>query len=238
MQRTGSKNPAKPSLRERKKLATRNALVATARRLFAEKGYENTTLEEICEEVQIHVTTFFSYFASKEELAFARTLEMLDMFREGLRNKPDDVDAMTYWWRFNNEFSLRARTEEGTIMLRMDSVPALRSRYASIVRQYEEEMAIAFAREAGVDPETDLYSRLRAAALLAATLASARWYIATFGIEPRTADTDHFTKQVLASFPSRAVIDEECRRFSKVVHAHARRGSPAPRTQLPKRRRS
>lgn len=185
-------------------------MINTARRLFVEKGYENTTLEEICEEVQIHVTTFFSYFDSKEELAFARTLEMLESFRELMRNPPPGQDILTLWWKFHHEFSLHARGVEGKIMMRMDNVPALRNRYANIVRQYEEELAGALARQAGNEPAEDLYAQLVAAAILGTVVSASRWYNLNF----ETHDDDHvdvtvFPKMILAHLPSRTEVEAE-----------------------------
>jgi AcrR family transcriptional regulator len=203
------------SLRERKKLATRNALINTARRRFVEKGYENTTLEEICNEVQIHVTTFFSYFESKEELAFARTIEMLESFREIMRNPPPGQDIMGLWWKFYYEFALYAGGVEGTIMMRMDSVPALRNRYANIVRQYEEELAAALAREAGNDPAKDLYAQLVAATTLSTVVSAARWYNHNFEVGgDGRADIAVFSKIVLSEFPPREAVEREMRNLA------------------------
>jgi AcrR family transcriptional regulator len=214
------------SLRERKKLATRNALIKTARRMFAEKGYENTTLEEICEEVQVHVTTFFSYFESKEELAFARTLEMLESFRTLMRDPPEGVDIITVWWTFLYDYGLRARGEEHTLMVRLENVPALRNRYASIVRQYEEELAAALAKESGADPATDLYSHLLSSTLLAAIVSGARWHALAFGADAENADTAVFAKLILSRFPTRAEVESEQRR---ITQSNAARPAPSRR---------
>ncbi len=56
------------SRRERKKLETHEALLEAALTLFREKGYDETTVEEITERADVAKGTFFNYFPSKEEL--------------------------------------------------------------------------------------------------------------------------------------------------------------------------
>jgi AcrR family transcriptional regulator len=58
------------SLRDRKRERTRRALIAAAAELFERKGYDETTVAEIAAEAEIGTRTFFSYFASKEEILF------------------------------------------------------------------------------------------------------------------------------------------------------------------------
>lgn len=64
-------------LRERKKLKTRAAIQKEALRLFEEKGYEATTIEDIAEAVEISPSTFFNYFPSKEDVVLLDDLDPL-----------------------------------------------------------------------------------------------------------------------------------------------------------------
>jgi len=56
------------SLREKKKIETRNKIFEVSGRLFKEKGIENTTVDEIVKEAGIGKGTFFNYFPSKTAL--------------------------------------------------------------------------------------------------------------------------------------------------------------------------
>ncbi|MET7461755.1 TetR family transcriptional regulator [Nonomuraea sp. NPDC005501] len=58
-------------LRERKKLRTRRALAETALRLFTERGYDATTLDDLCDAVEVSRRTFFRNYRSKEDVALA-----------------------------------------------------------------------------------------------------------------------------------------------------------------------
>lgn len=64
-------------LRERKKLKTRIAIQKEAMRLFLAKGFDETTIEDIAEAVDISPSTFFNYFPSKEEVVFEDELDPL-----------------------------------------------------------------------------------------------------------------------------------------------------------------
>ena len=66
-----------PGLRERKKLKTKTAIQKEAMRLFLEKGYEETTIDDIAEAVDISPSTFFNYFRTKEDVVFQDELDPL-----------------------------------------------------------------------------------------------------------------------------------------------------------------
>jgi AcrR family transcriptional regulator len=58
------------SLRERKRVRTRQALIDAAADLFERRGYDATTIADIAAAADISSRTFFSYFASKEDILF------------------------------------------------------------------------------------------------------------------------------------------------------------------------
>ncbi|MCZ7385431.1 MAG: TetR/AcrR family transcriptional regulator [Candidatus Methanoperedens sp.] len=71
------------SLREKKKIDTRNKIFEVSGRLFKEKGIENTTIDEIVKDAGIGKGTFFNYFPSKTALLlyFAQQKEELTFSR-------------------------------------------------------------------------------------------------------------------------------------------------------------
>lgn len=61
-------DPIPRGLRERKKIETRLALAREAMRLFEERGYAATTVDDIAAAANVSRRTFFRYFATKEEV--------------------------------------------------------------------------------------------------------------------------------------------------------------------------
>ncbi|GAB3224696.1 TetR family transcriptional regulator [Glycomyces halotolerans] len=59
---------SRPGLRERKKIETLHRMQEEALRLFADQGYEATTVEQIAEAAGVSPSTFYRYFPTKEDV--------------------------------------------------------------------------------------------------------------------------------------------------------------------------
>lgn len=76
------------SLRELKKQRTREVLVWTALALFEERGYAETTLDELCAAAEVSKRTFFRYFRGKEDVVLDPGHEMWADLVADLRTRP------------------------------------------------------------------------------------------------------------------------------------------------------
>jgi AcrR family transcriptional regulator len=78
--------------REFQKLATRDALRTAAMRLFVERGFRNTTAEDIAAAADVSRRTFFLHFTSKDEVLLGHIEEQLAMLRAELAVAPAALD--------------------------------------------------------------------------------------------------------------------------------------------------
>ncbi len=81
-------------LRARKKRVAREAIAATARRLFAERGYDAVTVAEIAAAADVSEKTVFNHFPTKEDLAFAGREEGIAMLVASITARPPDASVL------------------------------------------------------------------------------------------------------------------------------------------------
>ncbi|MEU4712647.1 TetR family transcriptional regulator [Micromonospora purpureochromogenes] len=74
-------------LRERKKLRTRRALADAALRMFTERGFEATTVEELVDAVEVSRSSFFRIFPAKEAAAIEAEAELWSAYLAALERR-------------------------------------------------------------------------------------------------------------------------------------------------------
>ena len=79
-------------LRERKKRQTRDAIVSAAVKLFADKGFEQTSMEELASKSGVGKGTIYGYFKSKSDILLAFLEEEVEHAFAAL-NEKIDADA-------------------------------------------------------------------------------------------------------------------------------------------------
>jgi AcrR family transcriptional regulator len=154
-------------LRERKKLKTKAAIRKEAMRLFLEKGFDATTIEEIAAAVEISPSTFFNYFPTKEDVVFEDELDPLilaafDAQPEGTNPIRAIRNAMLTVFRALTPEQDRVMRER---MALMTSTPSLRSAMLSQFADMVNQIAALVASRAGGSP-SDFAIRNFAGALL------------------------------------------------------------------------
>jgi TetR/AcrR family transcriptional regulator, regulator of mycofactocin system len=78
----------------RRRVTSREELEETAFALFAARGFEATTVDEIAAAAGIGRRTFFRYFPSKNDIPWGAFERELERMRTRLRAVPDDVPVM------------------------------------------------------------------------------------------------------------------------------------------------
>jgi AcrR family transcriptional regulator len=135
-----------PGLRERKKAKLRQEIVKTSQRLFLERGYENTRIDDIVNVLDVSQPTFFRYFPSKDAVlreigrrAFARQAEIL---RTELSSKASTGERLRRFFE-----SLAKITEEGRPLWRAVILAGAMDPVRSPELREPEEAAVDLLRE-------------------------------------------------------------------------------------------
>jgi len=119
-----------PGLRERKKLKTRWAIQEHAMRLFAEQGFEATTVDQIAAAAEISPSTFFRYFKTKDDLVIQDQYD--DLILAGISAAPAELTPVGVLRHATKQaFELMRPEDEQQLRERSQlviSVPSLRAR--------------------------------------------------------------------------------------------------------------
>jgi AcrR family transcriptional regulator len=186
-------------LRERKKESTRRALVAAAARLFAEKGYAQTTVAEIAAAAEVSTKTLFNYFAGKEDILFCGDRQRLNTALRVIAERGPDEQPVDLLVRLGEELiasfaHLNGDTDEVTAIpyaLRVRlilTVPELQAR--TMHHLQDAQLQLAEALHVAYPDQLD---QITAAAMIGALMGAAN---ATRLVSMKQGDRPH---QVLAA---------------------------------------
>jgi AcrR family transcriptional regulator len=167
---------AQPGLRERKKQQTRQLIADTARRLFAERGFDDVTVAEIAREADIAEKTVFNYFPTKEDLFYSRLEAFEDELLEAIRAREPGTTVLAAFRAFllqpRGVFDLKppggdaeATRQLQTVTRVITESPALLARERQVFDRYADALAALIADETGSAPD-DVEPRAVANALL------------------------------------------------------------------------
>src|SRR5690606_16663847 len=140
--------------RERTKAANRQAILAAARRVFAQLGYEAATVRDIIRGTELASGTFYNYFRSKEEVFEALADDGARRFRPILRQTREQArsfeeylyGAFTAYFQFiveDNQIEGRP-IDERRPHLRMDT-PEMMAVYQEVRQGLEDAIARGLA---------------------------------------------------------------------------------------------
>lgn len=175
-------NVSPPStLRERQRDRTREDIQAAAFSLFAENGFENTTVAAISARAGIAVRTFFRYFPTKEDVVFGDHADTVARLRDALEATASDdppmrrvrqaVLAVQQPGQHRDREIMRARL--------IAEAPSLRARSHQLIEHFEEVLAGALAGELGPEAGAEARAMIIAGAVFGA-LRGARRAASTF----------------------------------------------------------
>lgn len=169
-------------LRERKKEQTRARLRTAAFELFAERGFDDVTVDEIADRAEVSKSTLFRYFETKEDLLLFDARSHRDALLRELGTRPADEPVLV---------SLRAALQSMAADYQADrrrsierariiaASPALSAR--SVERQiaWEAGLAAAIVPRLGDRPNAGTRAAVLAAAVMGVVrVANRRWIAA------------------------------------------------------------
>jgi AcrR family transcriptional regulator len=161
----------KEGLREKRKRQLRSELSRQAIQLFTQKGFEETTIDEIVDPLAVSKRTFFRYFATKEDLVFAWYEELTSELVRALEARPkgetpfesvcETLLSLLHYYDENPKWAL-------TMTRLAKATPALVGKSFEKRSIWERELAKVLAKRLPNTPTRDVTARVTVAAALAA----------------------------------------------------------------------
>jgi AcrR family transcriptional regulator len=157
------KSPASAGLRVRKRAQTHARIQAEAMRLFLERGFEATTLDDIAQAAGVSRRSLFHYFESKEEIVFSTKGDFPDLIAQAVGRRPADEPLLEMVENALIDMGARYQSTQMRDYARLiRDTPALHAGDQAKYEQVERVLAKALADCKGL-PQGDIMCRVTAA---------------------------------------------------------------------------
>lgn len=160
-------SPSTPGLRERKRADTHARIQSEAMRLFLERGFDATTLDDIAASAGVSRRTLFHYFASKEEIVLSTKADFPDQVVAAINRRPADEPLLEMIENAFTDMSAGHQSAQGLALARLiRDTPSLSAGDNAKYERVERALSAALAARKGL-PETDVDCRVAAATAVA-----------------------------------------------------------------------
>jgi AcrR family transcriptional regulator len=181
--------PTRPALRERYDRRQQEVVLAAAR-IFAERGYDQTTVQELAEAMGLAAGALYHYFPSKEELLIRICDELVEPLLERARvlvaeagGPEDQLRALVRLWVAHvveHRDHMLAFQQERHMIERGDQWRGVRTSRKQFERLVDGVLAAVQEADAGAPANR----RLALSALLGMVNHTAQWYRPKGGLSP------------------------------------------------------
>lgn len=174
-----AKEDGRLTLRERKKLQTRQRISGEATLLFIERGFDHVTVAEVARAAEVSTMTVFNYFPRKEDLFLDRIPEARELITRAVRERGADRSPLAALRALvlglvAERHPLSAVGEGfGRFWRTVLDSPALRARGREALEEVEGDLAGVLAEAAGGEPDRPGCDARLAAALIVAGVRTA-----------------------------------------------------------------
>ena len=167
-----------PDLRSLTRETVRAQIAETAWSVFAERGFDDVTVNQVAEATGISRASFFRYFSSKEEAVFVALEAMGAEIATALEERPPQEDPWEALRRAFDAATPNYASNPARSLARLNltrETPSLRAHQLERQAQWRNLIGPALAIRTGVDPEDVRVDAVVGAAQAALDAATERW---------------------------------------------------------------
>lgn len=172
------------TIAERKRRLVRDELTEAAVRLLADRGFDETTVDQIVTAVGMSRRTFSRYFESKEDVIVHMLAGAGAHLCAELRARPaaePPAEALRHALSVFTAMSVANPAKTLLVSKLILGTPALLARFLERQTAWQDDLTAILAERTGLDPDTDLRPALAAGVALTAFNAALRRWVTADG---------------------------------------------------------